>query len=772
MNRAINIIAIATLILAMVSGCNQDGSPGAPGSSPEELVPAAPSALGSSPISTSQIGLIWQDNSNNETGFKLEWSRGYAGYWNEVRLSANTTSYRLSGCAEGTIYYFRIRSYNDAGNSSYSNTVSATTNLAAPSLLNASALSSTQINLTWWDNSNNEEGFKLEWARSSSGPWNEVRIAANSTSYTLGGCATGATYWFRIRAYNSNTNSSYSNTTSATTPVDGIIAPSNLTARALSSTQIALTWNDNSNNETGFKLEWARSSSGPWNEVRIGANQTSYTLSGCAVGSTYWFRIRAYNSSLNSAYSTTVSATTPGITPPSELNARAISSTQIALTWRDNSNNESGFKLEWARSNSGPWNEVRIATNSTSYTLDGCAAGATYWFRIRAYNSTTNSLYSNTASATTPSGNHAPNPPQNPTPSNGAVNWPVSQNTLSWSCSDPDGDRLTFDVYFGATNTPARIGSTQSLSYPVNISYGNNYYWKIIASDGRGGSSTSATLWQFGTEQEQQRSLELITPEENDTWTIGETHRVIWRHSGLTGTTVNVAVEDDNNGFHDIATRRDVETGDLRDGYGAFEWTVGDDIAPGSCLVVVYSETYGLEDYVTINVEAPEEIATLNVVRDTFVSESLPDANYGDSEILVTGYSGGSARRTYLFFNILGSIPDNADIIDAELQCVVERVDGSQFEVGVGYMTSDWSEDNATWNNDPQWQASRNNSVLSPTETGDFTFDVTAVVQNIVDRGVDYGIILRKWDESGANNFFRLDSRETGHRLRLVITYQ
>ncbi|HPP71137.1 MAG TPA: hypothetical protein PLK95_10495 [Pseudothermotoga sp.] len=51
----------------------------------------------------------------------------------------------------------------------------------------------------------------------------------------------------------------------------------------------------------------------------------------------------------------------------------------------------------------------------------------------------------------TPSGtqpNTPPSKPGNPNPANGATN--VSRTTtLSWSCSDPDGDTLTFDIYFG-----------------------------------------------------------------------------------------------------------------------------------------------------------------------------------------------------------------------------------------------------------------------------------------------------------------------------------
>src|SRR5262249_14111231 len=78
-------------------------------------------------------------------------------------------------------------------------------------------------------------------------------------------------------------------------------APSNLTATAASSSQINLTWIDNSNTEDGFKIE--RLSGGTWTEVAtVGANVTSWSDSGLTAGTTYTYRVRAYNAGGNSAY--------------------------------------------------------------------------------------------------------------------------------------------------------------------------------------------------------------------------------------------------------------------------------------------------------------------------------------------------------------------------------------------------------------------------------------------------------------------------------------
>lgn len=88
--------------------------------------------------------------------------------------------------------------------------------------------------------------------------------------------------------------------------------PSGLTATAVSASQINLSWNDNSGIEDSYKIERAPSASGPWTEIATtGANVTSYANTGLSGGTTYYYRVRAFDTVLgNSAYSGVASATT------------------------------------------------------------------------------------------------------------------------------------------------------------------------------------------------------------------------------------------------------------------------------------------------------------------------------------------------------------------------------------------------------------------------------------------------------------------------------
>lgn len=87
-------------------------------------------------------------------------------------------------------------------------------------------------------------------------------------------------------------------------------APSSLVRKTVTRTSIAVSWTDNANNETGFHVE--RSTNGStWTRVAtLGANATSYYFTGLKSNTSYYFRVRAYNTSGSSAYTTTLTAKT------------------------------------------------------------------------------------------------------------------------------------------------------------------------------------------------------------------------------------------------------------------------------------------------------------------------------------------------------------------------------------------------------------------------------------------------------------------------------
>jgi hypothetical protein len=182
--------------------------------SPTPTLPAAPTALSAVAASASAINLKWTDNATDETGYVVQRSTDGTNFTQVATLGAGTTSYASSGLAAATTYYYRVRAYNGAGNSAFSNTVSAKTSAtttttvpAKPSNVAAANGTGGSARITWTDNSTNETYFEVlrqKWLVSTSS-WGSgtivAKTGANIVSY-VDAPGTG-TFRYKVRAGNS-----------------------------------------------------------------------------------------------------------------------------------------------------------------------------------------------------------------------------------------------------------------------------------------------------------------------------------------------------------------------------------------------------------------------------------------------------------------------------------------------------------------------------------------------------------------------------------------
>jgi fibronectin type 3 domain-containing protein len=271
----------------------------------------------------------------------------------------------------------------------------------------------------------------------------------------------------------------YNTATAAVSPN----APTGLGATPASATSISLSWTANSSNQTGYHLDRATSADFTQNLITetLPATPASFTdiTTGLAPGSTYYYRLRAFNSAGDSGNSNQVSVTIP-VAPakPTLQSITGVTSNSISMSWQDNAGNTAqGYNILRAV-NHGSFSIVatlpptsRPAPSEYDWTDNTVTPGNYYEYHIEAYDVSGNNDFAGVNAYSLTSA-----PTVTATPASGAVN-------LSWSA--PTG-AVTYNVYRGTTPggesaTPIATGLTTTSYSDTNLTNGSPYYYEVTA---------------------------------------------------------------------------------------------------------------------------------------------------------------------------------------------------------------------------------------------------------------------------------------------------
>jgi hypothetical protein len=183
-------------------------------------------------------------------------------------------------------------------------------------------------------------------------------------------------------------------TTSTTTTVPA--APSSLVARSLAYSAVSIGWADNASNETGFKVERSRDGVTFAEIATLGAGSTSYSDGAVAAKTSYYYRVRAYNSAGGSSYSNTLSVTTPDVPPaapgtPSSIAAGNNGDGTASVNWGSASGTVTNYEVRRAKwdSRKSTWGTLSLIATvpaSVQSIVDKSGTG-TYQYNVRATNS-------------------------------------------------------------------------------------------------------------------------------------------------------------------------------------------------------------------------------------------------------------------------------------------------------------------------------------------------------------------------------------------------
>jgi YVTN family beta-propeller protein len=327
-----------------------------------------------------------------------------------------------------------VPNYQQAKPAAFGNFIGRISVPEAPTGLTVTAETDSSITLSWTDNSLDESGFEICRKRKTldgdscdqdpQDTCDEVfELGSNVTSYEdTTDLSESTTYLYHVRAVNSRGSTAYICSSATTYPA----APTDLTANAVSSQRIDLSWTDNSEGEDGFIIQRKQGSdaTGEYKTIdSVGANVTNYSdTRELSEYSTYSYRVCAFDgireldeTNGNIVYSNEASATT-SLSAPSGLRDTDSNQNQIELSWTDNSSSELGFRIE--RKKISDDEEVQSTPNDengtdpetftlldtvgpdvTSYGDDDVEPYATYVYRVQAFTGSQESEYSNEVKA-------------------------------------------------------------------------------------------------------------------------------------------------------------------------------------------------------------------------------------------------------------------------------------------------------------------------------------------------------------------------------------
>ena len=304
--------------------------------------------------------------------------------------TTTATSYTNTGAKAGTTYYYRVKACNDAGLSPYSNVVSGqvktvTPKPAAPVVKIGNSASSGKPQLTW-NAVSGATSYKVYRATSQKGTYSLLGTVT-ATSYTNTGAKAGVTYYYKVKAVNSAGESAYSNIVSGRATVTTLTM-----GHSSASGKPQLTWKAVSG-AASYKVYRSTTKNGAYSVINT-TKALTYTNTGAALGTTYYYKVEALNAS---GKSIGFSAIVEGKVAPVLAVGYSAVSGKPQLTWKAVPGATEYQVYRSTQQNSG-YTKINTTT-ATSYVNTGAKANTTYYYKIVAVKGTAVSDFSNIVSA-------------------------------------------------------------------------------------------------------------------------------------------------------------------------------------------------------------------------------------------------------------------------------------------------------------------------------------------------------------------------------------
>jgi hypothetical protein len=467
-----------------------------------------PTTIAATTLAATSFSANWTAHANGgAAGYKLDvatdvgFTTFVAGYSDlDVGL---VTTYSVTGLANNTTYYYRVRAYDGnlpVNESANSNTTSALTLPGMPTLstpANGATGQSLSVNLTWVAYGGAVDAYYLQVDDDPlfGSPLYDGNVG-NITSFNPPGMANNTTYYWRLQAHNPSGWGTYSASFNFTT----ISAATAITSPVNNATGVSITTTFTWTAVAGANLYQLEV-----NDDNTFTNATEYTESinattsssatGLINNTTYYARVRTSNNGGTtwSSWSATVTFTTilatPSLTSPT--NGYVGTTITPSLSWSlATSTTNVEYYIDYDTDGSAPWGNTVGPFGSSPQSLAGLGYNTTYYWRVRAVvtagppnagETTSSSVFSFT---TIPDGFTLLTPADNTkgvvATSNRSFTWSVATGANLYQIQIDD------DPLFGSPLVQTTSGTTNYTVLSGTFSPGVVYYWRVRPSNNAG----------------------------------------------------------------------------------------------------------------------------------------------------------------------------------------------------------------------------------------------------------------------------------------------